>query len=83
MEAKQTTLTELEERLASTEGVALRASLLEQFSQLEIRLVTQLAGMVPRSEFAMLAASINAARAAQKVLLPPSPSATQILCRSQ
>lgn len=68
MESKQTTTTELEMRLAGPEGRALRDQLQRDLSTLELRLVARLAAMVPRSEFATLAACVEATRTAQRVL---------------
>jgi hypothetical protein len=69
MEAKRTTtLTELEERLAGTDGIALRRQLITDLAALELRLVNKLAAMVPKPEYEQLTASVEAVRAAQKVL---------------
>ena len=84
MKAKQTrTLTELEERLAGADGAALRDKLAHELSELELRLVVRLAGMVPTDEYAPLAASGEAARAAQKVLQDWTPGTRQIPGRPQ
>ena len=61
-------LTELEEQLASPEGPALRADLLERLADLELRLRRRLAGLLPRVEFEQLAAAAEAARVAQDAL---------------
>ena len=68
MKAQPKTLTELEERLARADGGALRAKLAHELSELELRFLLRLSGMVPKSEYAPLTACVEAVRAAQKVL---------------
>lgn len=62
------TLTELEERLATPGGEALRTQLLAQLAATHARLAQRLTGMVPRAEFPVLRASAEALHAAQHVL---------------
>ena len=61
-------VTELEDRLASWEGAALRLRLVAELKATESRLAATLAAMVPRAEFPAFDASIEAVRAAQSVL---------------
>lgn len=61
-------MTELEERLATPEGPALREALLARTAALEQRLRAQLAAPLPRAEHADLAACADAARAAHATL---------------
>jgi hypothetical protein len=68
MDTRQTSLTELEERLAAPDGRVLLERLIRDVSTLELRLMARLAGLVPRNEHAPLVAAIDAARAARCVL---------------
>ena len=68
MEKRQTTLTELEERLAAADGGVLRERLLKEIAAIEVRLAARAAGLVPKDEFASLSTSLQAVRAAHKVL---------------
>jgi hypothetical protein len=70
MEPKNTitTLTELEERLATAGGPELRKQLIAQLRVTELRLTARLAAMVPKAEFDLIDSSLVAARAAQRVL---------------
>jgi hypothetical protein len=83
MQAKQTRLTELEDRLARADGEALRLQLLRDLQGLEARLAAQMARMVPKEEFAQLAASVEAVRAARKVVREWVPCTAQIPSRLQ
>ena len=60
--------TNLAQRLGSEQGAAVKEQLLADLARLELSLMKRLAAMVPRSEFPALAASLEATRAAQKVI---------------
>jgi hypothetical protein len=83
MQAKQNRLTELEDRLARADGEALRLQLLRDLQGLEARLAAQMGRMVPKDEFAQLAASVEAVRAARKVVQEWVPCTAQISSRLQ
>jgi len=68
MQAKQTTLSALEERLAGPDGAAVQKKLLTDLSALQERLARQLAGPMAKAEFAQAAASFEAVKAAQTVV---------------
>lgn len=61
-------MTELEQRLASPDGVAVRDDLARQLAALEERLRARLAASLPPAQYADAAALAEAARAAQEVL---------------
>ncbi|HSV44209.1 MAG TPA: hypothetical protein VLJ58_00340 [Ramlibacter sp.] len=61
-------MTELEQRLAAEGGETLRDELLARLVALEGSLRMKLAASVPRADFKPLAASADAARAAQEIL---------------
>jgi hypothetical protein len=67
MKTTSETLIELEERLAGPDGQAVRQQLQSDLAELELRLASRLAAMVPRNEFPALTASLEACRAAQLV----------------
>ncbi|WP_144630569.1 hypothetical protein [Bordetella genomosp. 13] len=72
-------LTDLESRLASADGVALRHALAGRAAALESRLRAAIAAGLPREQFPAFEAAANAAAAAQSVLAsqPPAQDAAQ------
>lgn len=68
MEPSELSASELQQQLAGPAGETVRAEVLADLAQLELRLAIEMAKMVPRSEYAAVAASLEAASVAQRVV---------------